>query len=226
MPARASGALARGVRRSDFIRLSFGTNAAAGALKLALGLAGLSPLVLLNAAYNGVLAAARLAMLGHRRAIDADAASEAGARRLQRTSSVALMALGCTFVAFNGLMLAQDRALSFDYNVALGFATCAFAKLGVAVYGIVRERKNPDGVVFACKLTNLADGMASIAITQAALLDITDSQNVLASGCFGAATGAAILGIGLWLRVRARRGAAGPRASAAPPRTRCRRPGR
>lgn len=202
------------VEESHFVGLSFGTSLLSGVVKLAMGVATQSGLVLINAAYNMVLcvpkafalASGRLPGARRRAPGDRDA-------RTQLFAAASLMVLGAVFLAFSNHALVSGEALHMDKIPAISFATCAFAKIGVSIYGLVREWGNKDGVVFSCKLTNFADGLASIALTQTALRGIEGEGGDAWDAVLGIAVGIAIIALGMWQLVRVRPKSATDRVS-------------
>ena len=98
--------------------------------------------------------------------------------------------------------------LQLDKIAAISFATCAFAKIGVSSSGVVRLRSNRDDIMFFYRLTNLADAIASIVLTQMALLGIegpVDETGIVASAAFGIAMGGLIVLYGVWMLVHVAR---------------------
>lgn len=202
------------VEESHFVGLSFATSLLSGAVKLAVGAVTRSPLVLMNAAYNAVLCVPKALALasgrlpGARRRCGRACArpqhpgSETG---IQLFAAASLVALGAVFLAFSNHALVNGETLHMDKIPAISFATCAFAKIGVSVYGLVREWGNKDGIVFSCKLANFADGLASIALTQTALRGIEGEGGDVWDAALGIAVGIVIAALGIWQLAHAAR---------------------
>ena len=131
-----------------------------------------------------------------------EAASESRARLL---TAVSLVVLGAVFLAFGNSMMLTGETLHLAKIPALAFTACAFVKIGVSIYGLRREWGNRDGVVFSCKLTNFADGLASIALTQTVLRGLQGSSGDVFDAVFSMAVGAVIVLLGICQLVRLRR---------------------
>ncbi len=210
------------VKDSHFLGLSFATSAFSGVAKLAMALFTQSFLVLVSGLYALVLCVPRMATLvgmgvghflrsgdeGHLTSADLDARESAssGTRRPQEISAVFLVMLGVLFVTMsNHTLVNGETTLNLGTIPAITFATCAFAKIGVAIYGVVKERGNSSSVVFANKLTSLADGMASIVLTQIALRGSQGESADIFDAAFGIVVGIAIVVMGIWLFVHVSR---------------------
>ena len=207
------------VKDSHFLSLSFATSAFSGVAKLAMALLTQSFLVLVSGLYALVLCVPRVATLvgtgtgrflrsgdeGHLTSADLDARESAApqTRRPQEVSAVFLVVLGVLFVTMsNHTLVNGETTLNLSTIPAITFATCAFVKIGVAVYGVVKERSNSNSVVFANKLTSLADGMASIVLPQIALRGSQGEGADIFDAAFGIVVGIAIVIMGIWLFVR------------------------
>lgn len=208
------------VKESHFVGLSFGTSLLSGMVKLAMGVATQSGLVLINAAYNVVLcvpkasalASGRLPGARHRKDRVRERWGKASDARVQLFVAASLVALGAVFLAFSNHALVNGETLHMDKIPAISFATCAFAKISVGVYGLVKEWGNKESIVFSCKLTNFADGLASIALTQTALRGIEGEGGDAWDAAMGIAVGVAIIVLGVWQLMRIRSGIAADRA--------------
>lgn len=196
---------------SQFLRMSFASTVLSAAAKLAMGVMMQSVLVLINAFYNIVLCVPRAAALffgvgtgaGQPQTARerAERAAQIEAAGFQTLSAIALAVLGAVFVVYSYRMLVTGEHLQYSEIPAITFATCAFAKIGTAIYGVVKERHSSDGSVFTAKLTNLADAMASIALTQTLLRGTQGQGGDVFDAAFGIAVGAAIIGMGAWILI-------------------------
>lgn len=198
------------IDQTHFAGASFITTAISSASKLALGLITGSSLVLLNGIYLLVLILPRafsfLGRLVHDRlgtktdeeAADIMAPPQKTVRRerqVQIGTAASLIALGITFSFLSDHV--QGGSFGFSTIPAITFATMAFAKLGVAIWGLVKLRGNHQADILSCKLTSLADGMASIVLTQIALRQIgAGGQADSFDRTFGILIGIAIVAMG------------------------------
>lgn len=124
---------------------------------------------------------------------------EAEESRSQALTAVFIVFLGLVFLGMSNHTFVNGEGLRMSTIPAITFATCAFTKIGTAIYGVVKERGNTSSVVFANKLTSLADGMASIVLTQMALRSSQGQQSDIFDAVFGMAVGFVIVLMGIWL---------------------------
>lgn len=66
-----------------------------------------------------------------------------------------------------------------DYNIytVLLLATGSFTKLGLSIYGLFTKAKYKKQLVYTIKLTNFADALFSIVLTQSAILYLQHARN-------------------------------------------------
>lgn len=192
-----------------FTGASFVTSAGSSLIKLAMGVLTQSLLVILNGVYLLVLVAPRGAaffgeLFGSTCVRHMDEGEQALARAraarnehlAQIAVAISLMALGVTFVVLSSNV--TGGRMGFSTIPAISFATCAFAKLGVAIWGLVKLRGSQSSLVLAGKLTGLADGMASIVLTQMALRELHGTTADIFDQILGVAVGIAIVLMGAW----------------------------
>ena len=209
-------------QQSHFLGLSFATSALSAVAKLGIAFFTQSLLVLVSGLYALALCVPRVTALfsvkahgpfrSRTEAKDAETSSLTNAidtleaRKPEEISAVFLVVLGVLFALMSGRTLATGETLpQLGMIPAITFATCAFSKIGVAIYGIVKERGNTGGIIFANKLTSLADGMASIVLTQITLRGAQGQSSDVFDGAFGLIVGGVIVIMGLWLFARVSR---------------------
>lgn len=196
-----------------FTGASFVTSAGSALIKLALGVFTQSLLVMLNGIYMLVLVAPRSAAffcqlfgsMTPERTPTRERAFVRVARNehlIQIIIAVSLIALGVSFIVLSNNI--EGTRLGLSTIPAISFATCAFAKLGVAIWGLVKLRGSQNSVVLANKLTGLADGMASIVLTQIALRELAGTAGDVFDTTLGVAVGIAIIALGAWYLRRLR----------------------
>lgn len=213
----------REVKPSHFMALSFASSLFAGLAKLVMAFLTQSLLVGFNALYSLVLCIPRFssaratrnrerahalrrhsgermpARSSKRTRASAGVRDEAEESRSQALTAVFIVFLGLVFLGMSNHTFVNGEGLRMSTIPAITFATCAFTKIGTAIYGVVKERGNTSSVVFANKLTSLADGMASIVLTQMALRSSQGQQSDIFDAVFGMAVGFVIVLMGIWL---------------------------
>lgn len=107
-----------------------------------------------------------------------------------------ILILGILFVFFSARMLLTREIVAYNYYSVYALAACAFTKLGISINGVISNRKN-NPIDFTMKLTNFADALVSIALTQSALLTMQNIENATSyDGVFGLIIGSVVIIIG------------------------------
>jgi len=80
-------------------------------------------------------------------------------------------------------------------------AFSAFWSIGWSIYGMIKYKKNDTPILKAVKMTNFANALTSIVLTQVVLLDTYASKYDLANvnGCTGMAVSIVIMIMGLYM---------------------------
>ena len=82
-------------------------------------------------------------------------------------------------------------------------ALVAFWSIGSAIYGMIKYKRNHTPILKAVKLTNFANALTSIMLTQIVLLDTYANTNIynsnLMNGLTGMAIGITIVILGLYM---------------------------
>lgn len=211
-----------GITQTHFAGASFASTAVSATAKVTIGVLSQSMLALLNGVYLVVLCAPKAIAFFSRLSSRDGAGSSAGTGEVggpgktelpganetseQLLISLSLVALGITFALFS--LGSSGSRLEYGTIPAITFATCAFVKLGVAIWGMVKLRGQRTAIVTSGKLTSLADGMASIVLTQMALRGLEGQQTDVFDMALGVAVGAAIVVMGAYAAWAARRGSA------------------
>lgn len=187
-------------QRIRFLYLSFFGNFLTGILKTVTAVSVLSPLIGLNALYNFTLCLARVPYFRYNRR-----AGKASSGRPRRDTGFALMFIGAVIqllgivsILFAVWMLRTGDQIEYNlYSVYL-LAFCTLIKLGMSIYWVIVLRAR-DPVEYALKLTNFADALFSLGLTQSALLkQYSEVPSVFYDGAFGVILGIAVLGIGVY----------------------------
>jgi len=105
-----------------------------------------------------------------------------------------------SYMYFNGTNTTMHEYIT--YLVAL----IAFWSIGTAIYGIVKYKKNKEPIIKAVKLTNFANALTSIVLTQVVLLDtFSTGYDSRINGYTGIGVSFIIIIIGLYMIIGVRK---------------------
>lgn len=142
------------------------------------------------AAYNIMMTAIRGLILLHskRRGEGRVIASDV---RMYRATGVAMLLLNFALSAAIAQMIFDDRYFDYPDLTVFAFAAFAFYKITMAIYNMVKSRKQSDLTVRAIRDVNLTGAMVSILALQTALLHTFDDGSLSVS-LFNTLTGSAV----------------------------------
>lgn len=99
-----------------------------------------------------------------------------------------------SYMYFNGTNTTMHEYIT--YLVAL----IAFVSIGTAIYGMIKYKRNTDPIIKAIKITNFANALTSIVLTQVVLLDtFADTYDSSLNGYTGMAVSFVIMFLGLYM---------------------------
>ena len=79
-------------------------------------------------------------------------------------------------------------------------ALIAFWSIGTAVYGMIKYKRNTEPIIKTVKITNFANALTSIVLTQVVLLDtFAESYNSSVNGYTGMGVSVVIMFLGLYM---------------------------
>lgn len=172
-------------RRVDYLTLSFYKNMVMGIVKILLGLFTNSALVIANAFYNIVLCFGKIVTILSR---DINEVSwkkkfeiiDTGKGKEKESSGiflgVTIIFIGIVFLGASIHILKTKEVRNYYWVEVYLLILCTFIKIGVNIYGLIKWRKV--GYSFlSIKLTNFADGILSLALTQEAILSMKGIEN-------------------------------------------------
>lgn len=118
-------------------------------------------------AYYTVLAIARFSVLRIRRKAKGNYDTEGFARRI---TGILLIVLSFCIVGVNILAALKDRGTAFHKIVMITIATCTFAKITIAIIGMVKAKRSPSPILKTLRNISLADACVSIYTMQRSML--------------------------------------------------------
>lgn len=110
------------------------------------------------------------------------------------TNGVLLVLLGIMYFFVNVYIYYKGTNTTIHEYLTYLVALVAFWSIGSAIYGMIKYKKNHTPILKAVKITNFANALTSIMLTQIVLLDTYANTNVYNSNLMNGLTG---MGIGI-----------------------------
>ena len=90
--------------------------------------------------------------------------------------------------------------------IAYLVALIAFSSIGTAFYGMIKYKRNQEPIIKGIKITNFANALTSIVLTQVVLLDIyAKGYDSTINGYTGMGVSLIIAGLGLYMIVTSKK---------------------
>ena len=144
-------------------------------------------------AYYAVLAMARFSVLQVKRKAKGDYDTELFARRI---TGILLVVLSACIVGVNILSALKERGTAFHEIIMIAIATYTFAKITLAIIGMVQARRTASPVFITLRNIALADACVSIYTMQRSMLQSFPGLTPAEIQIFNILTGT-----GVWLIV-------------------------
>lgn len=116
-------------------------------------------------------------------------------------NGILLIILGIAYFSVSVYMYYKNPINNMHEYMTYLMALIAFWSVGSAIYGMCKYRKNKNPIIAAVKVTNFANALASIVLTQVVLLD-TFGGGVdvrIWNGLSGMIVSIVIMGLGLYM---------------------------
>ena len=121
------------------------------------------------------------------------------------TNGILLVILGIMYFFVNVYIYYKGTKTTMDEFITWLVALFAFWSIGSAIYGMIKYKRNHTPIIKAVKLTNFANALTSIMLTQIVLLDTYANTEVynsnLINGLTGISVGIVIIILGLYMIV-------------------------
>lgn len=118
-------------------------------------------------------------------------------------NGILLIILGIMYFFVNIYIYYKGTNTTMHEYLTYLVALVAFWSIGSAIYGVVKYKKNHTPILKAVKLTNFANALTSIMLTQIVLLDTYANKDIynsnLMNGLTGMGIGIIIIVIGLYM---------------------------
>lgn len=107
-------------------------------------------------------------------------------------NGVLLILLGILYFFVNVYIYYKGTHTTMHEYLTYVVALIAFWSIGCAIHGIVKYKRNSDPILKAVKLTNFANALTSIMLTQIVLLDTYADSKMYNSNLMNGVTGMSI----------------------------------
>jgi hypothetical protein len=157
-------------RAVNFAKLSMFLNAFIALGKISMGIYSLSLFVCVGGFYNIGIGVAKYVMVkGH---------AEKDKRRNYKCVGIIILLTSASYMAYCLIMSIRNKAnVSYDMIASITIATFTFTEIGLAVRGLLNTRKNANLTLAAAKRISFVTALISIALTQSALLGLSEVEN-------------------------------------------------
>ena len=119
------------------------------------------------------------------------------------SNGILLIILGIMYFFVNVYIYYKGTNTTIHPYLTYLVALIAFWQIGSSIYGMIKYQRNTMPIIKAVKLTNFANALTSIMLTQIVLLDTyattTDYNSNLMNGITGMTIGLIIIGLGLYM---------------------------
>lgn len=190
--------------------VSFSMNAVVGIGQLTIGLFLWSPWYIVNALYYLLLGAARgQALTKYKKIINLEDGDERYDNEfiIYKRSGLLICLLGGSYMGICiWMFMTGESRVQNERSLVIGVATVAFTKIGVAIYGMIVNRKRYSPIVSLLKTISFLDALVSLVITQCTLLTMSESDvAVSSSALFGMGVSTVFLAMGVYMFAKKRR---------------------
>ena len=109
-----------------------------------------------------------------------------------------LILLGIMYFFVSSYMYYKGTNTTIHEYITYLVALIAFSSIGTAIYGMIKYKRNQEPIIKAIKITNFANALTSIVLTQVVLLDtFAESYNSTLNGYTGMGVSFIIMLLGL-----------------------------
>lgn len=121
-------------------------------------------------------------------------------------NGVMLILLGIMYFFVSSYMYYKGTNTNMHEYIAYLVALFAFSSIGTAIYGMIKYKRNSEPIMKGIKITNFANALTSIVLTQVTLLDIyAEGYDSTLNGYTGMGVSLIIIVLGLSMIITAKR---------------------
>lgn len=115
-------------------------------------------------------------------------------------NGIMLIVLGIIYFFVSSYMYYKGTNTNMHEYITYLVALIAFTSIGSAIYGMIKYKKNQEPIIKGIKITNFANALTSIVLTQVVLLDtFANEYDSTLNGYTGMAVSLTIICLGLYM---------------------------
>ena len=117
-----------------------------------------------------------------------------------------LILLGIMYFFVSSYMYYKGTNTTMHEYITYLVALIAFTSIGTAIYGMIKYKRSQEPIMKGIKITNFANALTSIVLTQVVLLDTyAKGYNSILNGYTGMGVSVVIIGLGLSMIITAQK---------------------
>ena len=115
-------------------------------------------------------------------------------------NGIMLVLLGIMYFFVSSYMYYKGTNTNMHEYITYLVALIAFTSIGTAIYGMIKYKRNKDPIIKGIKITNFANALTSMVLTQVVLLDTyAKGYDSTLNGYTGMGVSLIIIGLGLYM---------------------------
>ena len=115
-------------------------------------------------------------------------------------NGVMLILLGIMYFFISSYMYYKGTNTNMHEYITYLVALIAFTSIGTAIYGMIKYKRNQEPIIKGIKITNFANALTSMVLTQVVLLDTyANEYDSTLNGYTGMGVSLIIIGLGLYM---------------------------
>jgi len=186
-----------------FLICSTISNFIVGVIKLILSLTLPSLWFFINAGFSFVLAICRFLTIKKYNKIKKVKDKQIIIREENKSylqNGIMLILLGIMYFFVSSYMYYKGTNTTMHEYITYLVALIAFTSIGTAIYGMIKYKRNQEPIIKGIKITNFANALTSIVLTQVVLLDTyANGYDSTLNGYTGMGVSLIIIGLGLYM---------------------------
>ena len=121
-------------------------------------------------------------------------------------NGIMLIVLGIIYFFVSSYMYYKGTNTNMHEYITYLVALIAFTSIGTAIYGMIKYKRNQEPIIKGIKITNFANALTSIVLTQVVLLDtFANEYDSTLNGYTGMGVSLTIIGLGLYMIISAKK---------------------
>ena len=186
-----------------FLICSTISNFIVGVIKLTLSLTLPSLWFFINAGFSFVLAICRFLTIKKYNKIKKVKDKQIIIREENKSylqNGIMLILLGIMYFFVSSYMYYKGTNTNMHEYITYLVALIAFTSIGTAIYGMIKYKRNQEPIIKGIKITNFANALTSMVLTQVVLLDTyANEYDSTLNGYTGMGVSLTIIGLGLYM---------------------------